>query len=269
VGSAPDVNAGGNKIVRDSAVILSADDIILAGEVFLPDDCNRAYPAVCLCHGIPAVPYNPEEKGGYPELAARFCRAGFAALVFNFRGCGPSQGNIDMPGWTRDLKSAIDFLHMLPEVDRSKIYLLGSSGGAAVSIYTAAHDKRVSAVATLACPAEFDFMASGYTVESLITRFREIGIIKDADFPPSMEKWLGGFKTVAPVEYIGKIAPRPLLLVHGGSDDVVPVQHVERLYAMAGQPVEKIIIPGAGHRLRQEERAIGVVMSWLQKLAGP
>jgi dipeptidyl aminopeptidase/acylaminoacyl peptidase len=254
--------------MRDSAVILSADEIMLAGEVFLPDDCSGVYPAICLCHGIPAVPYNPEEKGGYPELAARFCRAGFAALVFNFRGCGPSQGNIDMPGWTNDLESAIDFLHMLPEVDRNKIYLLGSSGGAAACIYAAAHNKRVSAVATLACPAEFDFMAGGQTAESLVTRFREIGIIKDVDFPPSTKKWLEGFKAVAPIEYVGKISPKPLLLVHGESDDVVPVEHVERLYARAGQPKEKIILTGAGHRLRQDERAIGAVMSWLKKLAG-
>jgi dipeptidyl aminopeptidase/acylaminoacyl peptidase len=254
--------------MRDSAVILSADEIMLAGEVFLPDDCAGDYPGICICHGIPAVPYNPEEKGGYPELAARFCREGFAALVFNFRGCGPSQGNIDMPGWTRDLEAAVDFLYMLPAVDRNKIYLLGSSGGAAVSIYHAAHDKRVSAVATLACPAEFDFMAGGYTAESLISRFREIGIIKDADFPPSVEKWLDGFKAVAPIEYVGKLSPKPLLLIHGGSDDVVPVEHVERLYAKAGQPKEKVILPGAGHRLRQDERAIGAVMSWLQKLAG-
>jgi dipeptidyl aminopeptidase/acylaminoacyl peptidase len=254
--------------MRDSTVILSADDIMLAGQVFLPDDCTGTYPAVCLCHGIPAVPYNPQEKGGYPELAARFCQAGFAALVFNFRGCGPSQGNIDLPGWTRDLNAAIDFLYMLPEVDRSKIYLLGSSGGAAVSVYAAAHDKRVSAVATLACPAEFDFMASGYTVESLIARFREIGIIRDPDFPAHAGKWLEGFSTVSPLQHIGKIAPRPLLLVHGGSDEVVPVEHLERLYEKAGQPRKKVVLKGAGHRLRQDERAIGAVMEWLQKLAG-
>jgi dipeptidyl aminopeptidase/acylaminoacyl peptidase len=254
--------------MRDSAVIISVDEIMLAGEVFLPDDCSGSYPAVCLCHGIPAVPYSQQEKGGYPELAAGFCRAGFAALVFNFRGCGPSQGNIDMPGWTRDLKAAIDFLHMLPEVDRSKIYLLGSSGGAAVSIYAAAHDKRVSAVATLACPAEFDFMAGGRTVDALIGRFREIGIIRDADFPPLVEKWLEGFRTVAPIEYIDKVAPKPLLLVHGDQDEVVPVAHAEKLFEYAGEPRELVILPGAGHRLRQDERAIAAVMQWLQKLAG-
>ena len=254
--------------MRDSAVILSADDIMLAGQVFLPDDCSGTCPAVCICHGIPAVAYNPKEEGGYPELAARFCRAGFAALVFNFRGCGPSQGNIDMPGWTRDLEAAIDFLYMLPEVDRGRIYLLGSSGGAAVSIYAAAHNKRVSAVATLACPAEFDFMAGGNTADSLISRFREIGIIRDADFPPSVERWLEGFKTIAPIEYIDKVAPKPLLLVHGDQDEVVPVAHAEKLFEYAGEPKELVILPGAGHRLRQDERAIDTAMKWLVKAAG-
>ena len=252
-------------MMRHSAVILCADEMMLSGEVFLPEECNRIYPAVCLCHGIPAVPYNPGEQGGYPELAARFCRVGFVALAFNFRGCGPSQGNIDMLDWTHDLAAAIDFLAMLPEVDKNRICLLGSSGGAAVCVYAAAKDKRVYAVATLACPARFDFMAGGQTADSLISRFRDIGIIKDADFPPSGEKWLDGFKTIAPIDYIDKITPKPLLLVHGDQDDVVPVAHAGKLFEKAGQPKDLAILPGAGHRLRQDQRAIDAATQWLIK----
>ncbi|MCX6001227.1 MAG: alpha/beta fold hydrolase [Chloroflexi bacterium] len=255
-------------MMRHSAVILCADEMMLSGEVFLPEECNRIYPAVCICHGIPAVPYNPGEQGGYPELAARFCRAGFVSLVFNFRGCGPSQGNIDMLGWTHDLAAAIDFLAMLPEVDKNRICLIGSSGGAATCVYAAAKDKRVHAVATFACPAEFDFMAGGQTADTLIQRFREIGIIRDADFPASVEKWLEGFRTVAPIEYIDKIAPKPLLLVHGDRDEVVPLAHAEKLFAKAGQPKELVILRGAGHRLRQDERAINTAMKWLINAAG-
>ena len=249
--------------MRHSAVILCADEMMLSGEVFLPEQCNRIYPAVCICHGIPAVPYNLGEQGGYPELAARFCQAGFVALVFNFRGCGPSQGNIDMVDWTHDLTAAIDFLAMLPEVDKNRICLLGSSGGAAICVYAAATDKRVHSVATFACPAEFDIMAGGQTADSLISRFSEIGIIRDPDYPPSVEKWLGGFKTVAPIEYIDKIAPKPLLLVHGDRDDVVPIAHAEELFKKAGQPKQIVILSGAGHRLRQDERAIEAAMRWL------
>jgi fermentation-respiration switch protein FrsA (DUF1100 family) len=152
---------------------------------------------------------------------------------------------------------------MLPEVDKNRICLLGSSGGAATCVYAAATDKRVHAVATFACPAKFDFMAGGHAADSLISSFREIGIIKDADFPPSLEKWLEGFKTVAPIEYVDKISPKPLLLVHGDRDEVVPVAHAKKLFEKAGKPKELVILPGAGHRLRQDERAIDAVMKWL------
>ena len=253
--------------MRSAAVILSSDDLMLTGEVYMPDECDRVFPAVCLCHGIPAVPYDPNERGGYPELAERFCNAGFVALAFNFRGAGPSQGNIDMVGWTQDLMAAVEFLNMLPEVDKTRICLLGSSGGAAVSVYVAAKDPRVHAVATLACPAEFDFMAAGYTVDSLIQSFRDIGIIKDPDFPPSRDKWLENFKTISPIEYIDKISPRPVLLIHADKDETVPVEHAGRLYDRAGTPKEKMVIPGAGHRLRMDERAITIALEWLTENA--
>jgi uncharacterized protein len=253
--------------VRNASVVLNSDDLLLSGDVYMPDECDKTFPAVCLCHGIPAVPYDPNEKGGYPELAARFCKEGFVALAFNFRGAGPSQGNIDMVGWTHDLAAAIEFLNILPEVNKEKIYLLGSSGGAAVSIFVAARDRRVSAVATLACPAEFDFLSTGYTAESMIRSFRAIGIIKDPDFPPSVDTWLEGFRTVSPIKYIDRIAPRPILLVHGDKDETVPVAHAGRLYDKAHEPKEMTIISGAGHRLRHDERAIKVAMDWILKQA--
>lgn len=249
--------------MKSASVILCSDELMLSAELFSPDDCTKSYPAVCICHGIPAVPYTPGETGGYPELAARFCDAGFISMVFNFRGAGPSQGNIDMVGWTHDLTAAIDFLHMLPEVDKKKTYLLGSSGGAAVSVYVAARDSRVAAAALFACPAEFGFLSGGVTAESLIGRFREIGIIRDAEFPPSIDKWLEGFKVVTPLDNIDKIAPRLVLLVHGDRDEVVPVDHVYRLYEKAGEPKEKAIIPGAGHRLRLDDRAVNKALEWL------
>ena len=172
-----------------------------------------------------------------------------------------------MLGWTRDLKAAVDFLHQLDEVDKGHLCLLGSSGGAAVSVYVAANDRRVCSVATLACPADFVFLPAKPAEEraaSLIDHFRGIGVIRDADFPPSREEWFEGFRTVSPIRWIDRISPHPLLLIHGDNDDVVAVQHAFRLHERAREPKEMVIIPGAGHRLRLEEKAIATALDWLK-----
>ncbi len=244
-------------------ITLKADNLRLAGEVYFPETTKQNCPALCLCHGIPSGQRDPNDRG-YPALAERFCAAGFITLIFNFRGTGQSQGNLDILGWTRDLKAAIDFLSSLNRVDKSNLYLLGSSGGAAVSVYVAAHDPRVSSVVTLACPAEFGFLTDVQQTESTIDHFRSIGAIRDAGFPPSIDEWYKGFNTVSPIRWIDKISPRPLLLIHGEEDEVVSIEHAFRLHKQAREPKELVIIPGAGHRLRLEEKAIATALNWLK-----
>ena len=244
------------------AVALQVDGVAIIGQLYLPCGASQ-YPTVCLCHGIPSgAPRDPSD-GGYPELAARICREGFAVLIFNFRGTGVSGGNLDLLGWTRDLKAVIDYLWTLPEVDRSRLALLGFSGGAAVSVSVAAQDNRVSCVAACACPAEFTFVTAATEPHSLVSPFRHIGAIRDSDFPLSVEDWLNGFRLISPIRYIAGIAPRPLLLVHGRQDEVVAVDDAYRLYSQAGEPKQLVIVDDAGHRLRRDDRAMTAVTSWL------
>ncbi len=243
---------------------LTIDNLRLPGEVYLPETSKRPCPALCLCHGIPSGQPGSSGDKGYPGLAERFCAAGFVTLIFNFRGAGQAQGNLDMMGWTRDLKAAIDYLISLYEVDKSRLCLLGSSAGAAVSVYVAANDPRVSSLVTFACPAEFGFLTDKQRAKATIDHFRSIGVIRDKDFPPSADEWLDSFNTVSPLHWIGRISTRPLLLIHGDKDDLVPVEHAHRLYKHAGEPKELVIIPDAGHRLRLEEKAITTALDWLK-----
>jgi fermentation-respiration switch protein FrsA (DUF1100 family) len=242
---------------------LTVDNLSLPGEVYIPETSKRPCPALCLCHGIPSGQPVPSGDRGYPELAERFCAAGFVTLIFNFRGAGLAQGNLDMMGWTRDLEAAIDYLASMAKVDKSRLCLLGSSAGAAVSVYVAANDPRVSSLVTLACPAEFTFLTDKQRARATIDHFRSIGVIRDKDFPPSVDEWLDGFNIISPLRWIGRISPRPLLLIHGDKDDLVPVEHAHRLYEKASEPKELLIIPDAGHRLRLEEKAITTALDWL------
>ena len=246
-------------------VVLRVEDATISGRLYLPGG-KTSYPTVCVCHGIPARIPDLSDRG-YPLLAEGICYEGFSVLIFNFRGTGVSGGNFDILGWTRDLKAVIDYLWALPEVDRSYLSLFGFSGGAAISIYVASQDKRVSSVVTCACPAEFTFSTEADAPQSAIEHFRSIGAIRDKDFPRSTEEWLSGFRLISPIKYVAEIASRPLLLVHGSEDEVVEVSHAHKLYDGAGEPKQIIIVAGAGHRLRQDDKAMAFVIDWLKSHA--
>jgi fermentation-respiration switch protein FrsA (DUF1100 family) len=250
--------------VRIDLVTLEVDGINIAGQLYLPEG-DGPYPTVCTCHGIPAGIPDPTDRG-YASLAEKIAPHGFAVFIFNFRGAGASGGNLDMPGWTRDLRAVIDYLYALPRVDSSCLSLLGFSGGAAVSVYVAAGDRRVSAVVACACPAEFDLFHRGDNPRSLIDHFHSIGAIRDDDFPASAREWLNGFELVKPIDYVAQISPRPLLLVHGSQDETVDISHAHRLYAQAGEPKQLAIVDGAGHRLRHSDEAMDIVIDWLKAL---
>lgn len=253
--------------MRVEPVTLEVDGINIAGQLYLPEG-KMPYPTVCACHGIPAGIPDPSDRG-YALLAEQISPHGFAVLIFNFRGAGASGGNLDMLGWTRDLKAVIDYLYALPQLDSSFLSLLGFSAGAAVSVYLAAQDKRVSSVVACACPAEFDLFTRGDDPRSLIEHYRRIGAIRDDNFPASPEEWLNGFELVKPIDYIARIFPRPLLLVHGSQDEAVDISHARRLYARAGEPKQLAIVEGAGHRLRHSEEAMAVVINWLKAHTPP
>ncbi|RAQ95845.1 hypothetical protein A4R35_09880 [Thermogemmatispora tikiterensis] len=54
------------------------------------------------------------------------------------------------------------------------------------------------------------------------------------------------FQQVEPVRTIGRIAPRPILLIHGGNDTIVDPDDAMRLYQAAHAPKELWLIPPHG-----------------------
>jgi dipeptidyl aminopeptidase/acylaminoacyl peptidase len=240
-------------------IVLSIKEVNITGRLYMPDDGRSVLPAICVCHGIPSGNPANADDGGYPLLAEQVCSRGYAVLIFNFRGAGTSGGNLDIYGWTNDLTAVIDYLYDKPEIDKSCISLLGFSAGAAVSVYIAAHDRRIKSVITCSCPAEFGFLDP----ESALERFRSIGTIRDKDFPNSVSKWAEGFRKVSPITYIQDIAPRSVAIIHGEDDEVVPVSHA---YDKAGDPKWLYTIPGAGHRLRNNDHALEKIFAFLERM---
>ncbi|MBI4288665.1 MAG: alpha/beta fold hydrolase [Chloroflexi bacterium] len=247
-------------------VTLHVDGLAIAGEIHLPvsEHSTSHFPCLILCHGIPAGPYDPSDRS-YAQLAERTTGLGFAVFIFNFRGAGLSQGNFDILGWAHDLHAAIDYVHEREEIDRRLLFVLGSSAGAAVSVYVAAHDPRVSALACLACPARFGVEKGD--ANRLLDQSRRVGIIKDPAFPPSVEEWRANFREVSPIRWIDRVSPRPLLLIHGEQDELIPVGQASALFDKAKDPKELVLLPGLGHRLRREEKPMQVALERFRRLS--
>ncbi len=246
---------------------LLSDGLKLRAELYRPEGKAEKLPGLVVCHGIPGAPPDPRDRG-YPALAEQLCNVGFLTLLLNFRGAGQSEGNFDILGWTRDLGVALDCLCARKDLDRKRLSALGFSGGAAVAICVAAQDKRITSLVSCASPARFRGISGDKGMADLLAHSWKVGIIRDKDFPASFEEWSHGFDVVSPADCVAKISPRPMLILHGENDAVVPVGQARELYRLAGEPKDLRVLPGTGHRLRLEEKAMAIAREWLKQTNG-
>ena len=125
-----------------------------SGELTLEGLCHRPqtapHPGVVVCHPHPLF-------GGdmHNSVVVAVCQAlvdaGIAALRFNFRGVGRSQGGFgDGIGERDDVLAALAYLRGPERVDPAKVGIVGYSFGAAVALVTA--DEEVAALAAIAPP---------------------------------------------------------------------------------------------------------------------
>src|SRR5262249_10516833 len=68
-------------------------------------------------------------------------------------------------------------------------------------------------------------------------------------------------------DVVGKIAPRPLLLIHPAKDTVTPTEQSIELFRHAGQPTELHLVAGVDHFLwgEKDARAFNLLRDWLKK----
>jgi uncharacterized protein len=248
--------------------IMPVAGLTVRGSLALPS-LQAPWPLVVLCHGIPSGAPPAQGEPGYDQLALRITEMGAAACWFNFRGTGASDGNFSLPAWVEDLEALLRALESRREpfqyCDPARTALMGFSGGGAVSVISASRHKELRAVTTLSAPSDFTRLINRVGMPAFITHAHSIGIIRDSGFPPSQEEYYDEMLACRPLDFIGKIAPVPLLIIHGDKDDVVPVAEAERLFRAAGEPKELYIVEGGGHRLRLNEEALTRVLTWTKE----
>jgi len=238
-----------------------SDGARLDGHLAEPVGAGAAAPGLVLCHGFPSGTLGATGTGSsFPTLADRIAREGWVVLTFRFRGCGDSEGNFSLAGWLADVHAGID--HLLANSSPRGIWLAGFGTGGALCASAGAERDDVQGVATLGAPADFDDWASH--PRRLLQHARDISVIRNARFPENQDAWTRELRDIRPVSVIGKLAPRPLLVVHGSEDESVP--HFDaRVLSDAHGSAELRIIGGAAHDLRHDPRAVAVLLGWLDR----
>lgn len=248
--------------VPSTPVSIDNHGIALRGELKSP---GAGVPLVVLCHGIPLAKPDPSD-GGYPALADTLFEEGYASLFVNFRGVGQSGGSFFIGGWYEDLKEIMKYAHSMKDTCGG-IYVAGFSAGGALAIRYAGEQGGVEGVAAFAAPAWFTRIFPPEHFDEFFRIAREIGIVTDPDFPPSTEWCVEDMRKNDAIDYVANVSPRPLLLVHGDTDDVIPLDHTSALFETAGQPKEMIVLDSAGHRLRREPAAVMTLLEWLGRVS--
>jgi uncharacterized protein len=225
---------------------------------------RRTLPGLILCHGFPAGPLDARASAGtFPELVDRIANdLGFAAMTFTFRGCGDSDGDFSLRGWVSDLRAAID--HLQAEAAPSAIWLAGTSTGGSLATVVAAGDDRISGVAALAARSDFGDWAA--QPRRFLEHARDLGAVRTPGFPSAFDLWAAELRAYRPIDAAKQMAERQqsLLVLAGDADDNVPVSDARRLSEAHGA-AELRVLPGGGHRLRHDPRAIAVLLGWLDR----
>jgi len=194
----------------------------------------------------PAILYAPatahDQRSGL-SLVPAFHQAGYHVLLFSYRGHALSDGN--KVGFTygdaesKDVDAAVHFLYETKGI--RQVGAIGHSVGAVSAILSAARNPRIGAVVAVApfnCLTEVWHTNRPAWVPLFVLDWT-LGLVEKRK----------GFNAddVCPLEIVHRIAPRPLLVIHGKDDRRITEIQIRRLFATAKEPKALWLVDGASH----------------------
>lgn len=137
--------SGGTRCHIVERVSFDSGGLRCSGSIYSPQDAGALLPCVVMAHG-----FSGTSDWIVPDFATRFADGGLAALVFDYRYLGLSEGEprqlIDGRRQLDDLRTAVEFVRTHPGIDSDRIALWGTSLGGSHVVNLAAEDPDIAAV---------------------------------------------------------------------------------------------------------------------------
>jgi uncharacterized protein len=238
-------------------------------------------PAVIFCPGYTGTKY----AAFYQPYVEALVGAGYAVLLSDYRGWGDSEGKrgiIDPRRQTDDLRAGISYLETRPEVDRSRIGVLGVSYGGGHATYINAVDRRVRTAVTIsavgdgqtfmksmrreyewyelldALAEEHRRVATGNEPRlvhpneeiQIATPERRTTTVKGNVDPSKLSTQTPLLCAQAMLDYSPRryaAETRNMLWICVAEDAVVPSEQSYQMYNLAPEPKRLVVLPGRGH----------------------
>ncbi|HXZ04457.1 MAG TPA: alpha/beta hydrolase [Ktedonobacteraceae bacterium] len=232
---------------RDVTFLSRQDHLLLRGWLIpgiLPDGRLTVERTIIQVHGA------NNNRAMVLDICAVLARHGIAVLAYDSRGNGESTPAPSGGGYfeERDVLGAVDYLRSgplpYPELGRPRaIGGWGISIGGDALIFAAAKEPAIKAIVVDSAYATL--------AEYMQHAFGPFFIFIPGTRLTSMMLYGLDYATVRPVDVIARIAPRPILLIHGADDtDILPSNMVELDAAASAQPgadVQTWLVPHAKH----------------------
>jgi uncharacterized protein len=211
------------------AITISSDGLALAGLLYRPVAAPRG--ALLVCHGAGSRKENHQLMG---EQAAA---AGLAALAFDFRGHGGSEGVMDPDGWHDAVVAGEE---LLQRSGAPWLVARGASMGGCLLLQAAHARPRLFGALVTLCPADGGSLLRG------LDRLERPGAAGDPYFARFDAAALRPFLRRLDLVALATGMPR-VLLAHARDDEEVPFEHSERLARVLAAPTRFIVLEDGGH----------------------
>jgi len=227
-------------------------------------------PAVMLLHGFTGQ--RVESHRIFVKTARRLVENGIAALRFDFRGSGESEGefaDITILGWVSDALAGLDWLARRPGIDPDRLGVLGLSiGGCAAAIVAGRRPERVKALTLWSAAADIATL-----FPERLRLWQPLPVENGYDIGGNVvgNGFLAELPQVHPQKEVARY-PGPALIVHGMRDEVVPFTHADAFVAALASRARKHLIADADHtftRVSWEREVITVSMDFFRAILLP
>jgi len=242
-----------------AATTLVTEDGVPIDAVHLP---GRKDLAIIVAHGFTLSWQRPNVW----RIANRFNRTA-GVVTFDFRGHGRS-GGLSTLG-DREVKDLDVAAAWARELGYQRIAAVGFSMGASVVLRYAGLIGGLDAVVSVSGPGRWYYRGTERmrwvhrAVERRAGRYVTRRWLKTRVSP---EGWK--LMPVPPAEAAAKIAPVPLLIVHGDQDLYFPPEHARQLYIAARDPKELWLLPGMGHaESATSQQLVDRIARWIDQAA--